>query len=311
MEFLAQYGLFALETITLVIALLIAVAGLFALGHKPKPKVKIFSLNKRLDDTNARMHKEVLGTKLDKKKKDNQKKPILFVIDFSGDVKASQVEQLRKEITAVLLIATKEDEVLVCLESPGGSVNGYGLAASQLQRVRDKQIPLTVCIDKVAASGGYLMACLANKILAAPFAIIGSIGVVAQLPNFHRLLKKNDIDVEVLTSGEFKRTLTMFSENTKDGRRKFQEDIEAIHERFKDYVLMYRDQLDIEKIATGEHWLAKDALNLKLVDEINTSDDYINDKLATHNGFKIAIQGKQSLADKLLKPVMNLFHPWA
>lgn len=311
MQFLSQYGLFALETITIVVAILIVTAGILSMSHKPKSMLQITPLNKRRDQVKARIHKEVLGTKPEKIKKDKLKKPTLFVIDFSGDIKASQVEQLRQEITAVLLIATKEDEVLVKLESPGGSVNGYGLAASQLQRIRDKRIPLTVCIDKVAASGGYLMACVANKILAAPFAIIGSIGVVAQIPNFHRLLKKNDIDVEMLTSGEFKRTLTMFAENTKNGRQKFQEDIEIIHQRFKDYVLMYREQLDIEKIATGEHWLAKDALNLKLVDELKTSDDYVSDKLATYNGFKIKIQGKQSLADKLLKPAMKLFHPWA
>lgn len=311
MEFLAQYGMFALKTITLVIALLITVVGILSLGHKPRHKINIKSLNQCHHETHALMQKEVLGLKKKKNKKDKQTKPSLFVIDFAGDVKASQVEQLRNEISAVLSIASKDDEVVVRLESPGGVVNGYGLAASQLQRIRDKEIPLTVCIDKVAASGGYLMACVAQKIIAAPFAIIGSIGVVAQLPNFHRLLKKNDIDVELLTAGEYKRTLTMFAENTKDGRQKFQDDIDVIHQRFKDYVLLNRAQVDINQVSTGEHWIAIDALDLKLVDQLQTSDDYLMSKMETHNSFQIMIKGKQTLADKLLKPVMKLFNPWA
>lgn len=310
MEFLAQYGMFALKTFTLVIAILILVAGILSLNQKPKNKIKIKSLNQHRDQIKSTMQKEILGIK-EKLKKDKQKKPTLFVIDFTGDLKATQVEQLRDEISAILMIATPEDEVIIRLESPGGAVNSYGLAASQLQRIRDKHIPLTVCIDKVAASGGYLMACVAQRIIAAPFSIIGSIGVVAQLPNFHRLLKKNDIDVELLTAGEYKRTLTMLGENTKAARQKFQDDLDTIHIQFKDYVIKNRSQLDIDKIATGEYWLGKDALELKLVDQLETSDSYLDNKLQTHQGFLISIKGKLSLADKVLKPVMNLFHPWA
>jgi len=311
MSLLSHYALFALETFTFVVAFLILVAGVLSIANKPKQKIKIKSLNRIHDDVKTLMRKEILGEKKQKSKKDKVKKPSLFVIDFNGDVKASEVQQLREEISAILSIATKKDEVVVRLESPGGTVNGYGLAAAQLQRLREKSIPLTVCIDKVAASGGYLMACVAEKIIAAPFSIIGSIGVAAQLPNFYRLLKKNDIDVELLTAGEYKRTLTMFTENTKHAREKVQADIELIHERFKNYVLTNRDQLDIDKISTGEHWLAVDAFDLKLVDLLQTSDDYLNDKMQTHNSFLITIKGKQKLADKLFKPALKLFHPWA
>ena len=311
MDFLSQYGMFVLKSLTLVIALLLAVGGVLSLGRAPKPKLTITSLNTVSEETQQLMHKEVLGKKLKKKKKDKNKKPALFVLDFIGDIKASQVDQLRDEISAILTIATPQDEVVVRLESPGGSVNGYGLAASQLQRIRDKKIPLTICIDKIAASGGYLMACIGNHIIAAPFAIIGSIGVVAQMPNFHRLLKKHDIDVELLTAGEYKRTLTLFAENTDKGRRKFQDDLEKIHLDFKDFVLANRQQLDIDAVSTGEHWLAKDALTLKLVDALQTSDDYLNDKMAEFNEFKISIHAKQTLVAKLLKPAMKLLHPWA
>ncbi|MDI9818581.1 MULTISPECIES: protease SohB [unclassified Legionella] len=311
MEFLSEYGLFLLKTLTLVIALLLAVAGIAVLSRKPKSKLEITSLNKQHEETKHQMSQHIKNKKPEKKKKENEDKPSLYVIDFHGDIKATEVEQLREAVTAILSIANDKDEIVLRLESPGGMVNSYGLAASQLQRIRDRKIPLTVCIDKIAASGGYLMACVANRIVAAPFAILGSIGVVAQFPNFHRWLKKNNIDVELLTAGEYKRTLTLFGENTEKDRKKFQEDLEKVHHAFRAYVLTNRPQVNIEEVATGEHWLAKDAFDLRLVDSLKTSDDYLTEKMATFNAFKITIHGKKSLAEKLLKPAMKLIHPWA
>ncbi len=200
----------------------------------------------------------------------------LFVVNFNGDVMASGVDCLRKEIDAIVTLARPEiDEVLLKLESPGGVVHGYGLAASQLVRLKERNIPLTITVDKVAASGGYMMACVADKIISAPFAVLGSIGVVAQVPNIHRLLKKHDVDVDVMTAGEYKRTVTLMGENTKTGKKKFQQELEETHTLFKQFVNQYRPQLDIEKVATGEHWFGKQALELNLVDEIATSDDVI------------------------------------
>ncbi len=313
MYFLNHYGLFLAETITLVLAVLFVLANIVSMTRKPKHHLEIISLNKEYDLIKNEVHKSITGKKPKKLKKDKKdaEKNKLFVIDFNGDIKASQVEQLRDEISAILTIATPKDEVLVRLESPGGAVNGYGLAASQLQRINDKHIPLTICIDKIAASGGYLMACLAQQIIAAPFAIIGSIGVVAQMPNFHRWLKKHDIDFELLTAGKYKRTLTLFAENTDKGREKFKQDLEQIHHVFRDYVLSHRQNINIDEVATGEHWLAKDALELRLVDKLQTSDDYILHQLPLKNIFKICIHAKPTLADKVLKPAMKLLHPWA
>lgn len=315
MDFLAQYGMFALKTFTLVIAILLLFGGIYSIKRKPKPTLEINSLNKEIEQIHQQMQKEIVSkkqrskekklSKKDKKEKDSQK-PNLFVMNFNGDIKASEVEQLRNEISAILSIANSNDKVVLRLESPGGSVNGYGLAASQLQRIHDHKIPLTVCIDKVAASGGYLMACVADEIVASPFAIVGSIGVVAQIPNFHRWLKNKDIDVELLTAGEYKRTLTIFGENTEKARQKFQEEIEKIHQTFRNYVLKNRKSLDIEKVATGEHWLAIDAIELKLVDLLKTSDEYIHEQLNKYNVFQISIPKKESLVHKLLKPAMNL-----
>lgn len=190
-------------------------------------------------------------------------------------------------------------------------MNGYGLAASQLLRIRDRNIPLTVCIDKVAASGGYLMACIANKIVAAPFSIVGSIGVVSQIPNFHRWLKKHNVDVELITAGEYKRTLTILGENTEKGRQKFQEDLEKIHQAFREFVLQNREQIDIDQVSTGEHWLSLDAFKLKLVDELKTSDEVIIEKLNHFNVYKIISHHRQSLVSKILKPAAKMLHPWA
>ena len=202
-------------------------------------------------------------------------KPCVYVVRFDGDVRASAAENLREEITAILSAAVPGDEVVAVVESGGGMVHAYGFAASQLARVREKQICLTVCVDKVAASGGYMMACVADRILAAPFAMLGSIGVVAQIPNFHRVLQKNDVDVEIMTAGEYKRTLTMFGRNTDQARDKFREELEDIHALFKGFVSQYRPALDITRVSTGEAWFGKQALELGLVDELRTSDDYL------------------------------------
>ncbi len=311
MELLSQYGLFLLKTLTVVIAFLVMFAGIFSMSRKPKPKLEIHSLNEQYEHINSLMSKEVLGEKVKKSKKSKEKKPKLYLLEFKGDIKASQVEQLREEVSSILTVAQPQDEVVIRIESPGGSVNGYGLAAAQLQRIRDKNIPLTACIDKVAASGGYLMACVANKIIAAPFAIIGSIGVVAQIPNFHRWLKKNNIDIELLTAGEYKRTLTLFGENTDKDREKFQEDLEKIHTAFRQYVLSNRSQLNIDEVSTGEHWLAKDAFDLHLVDVLQTSDDYLISNMNKFKAFKLSAHTKESLINKVLRPAMNLMHPWA
>lgn len=225
----------------------------------------------------------------------------VFVIDFKGSIDAKEVSSLREEVTAVLSVATKEDEVFVRLESGGGMVHGYGLASSQLDRIRQHEIPLTVSVDKVAASGGYMMACVANNIIAAPFAILGSIGVIAQLPNFNKLLKKNDIDFEQFTAGEFKRTVTMFGENTEKGKEKFIEELEETHVLFKDFVGEHRPSLDLDKVATGEHWFGTKALELGLIDTIQTSDDYLQKLSKSHKVVAIKYEVKKGLAEKFAK----------
>jgi serine protease SohB len=202
-------------------------------------------------------------------------RPRVFVLDFHGDIRASRVAGLREEVTAILTLATGEDEVVVRLQNPGGTVNDQGLAASQLMRLRRQEVPLTVCVDTVAASGGYMMACVANRIVAAPFAVIGSIGVVAQIPNFHRLLDRAGIDFEQFTGGEFKRTVTMFGETTDADRAKLTDQIHETHALFKDFVAEHRPQLDVDAVATGEYWYGKKALELNLVDALATSDDYL------------------------------------
>lgn len=231
------------------------------------------------------------------RKKNNEK---VYVLDFTGDTAASAVESLREEVT--LILATAEagrDRVVLRLESPGGMVHGYGLAAAQLVRLREAGFHLTICVDKVAASGGYMMACIANQIISAPFAVVGSIGVVAQVPNFNRLLKEHNIDFELYTAGEYKRTVTMFGENTQEGKAKFEQELQQTHALFKHFVEKYRNQLNVEQVATGEHWYGQDALDLKLVDELKTSDEYLLSLLDQHDVYCIHTRKKPTLGEKL------------
>lgn len=309
LEFLFDYGLFLAKAVTIVVAFALVVGLIAGAAMRQKPKKGEFQFTDLSDDY-RQLQTELQGELLDKKAlkrwSKQQKKaetteslPTTFVIDFHGSMAAAEVDALREEVTAVLAVATPEDEVFVRLESGGGVVHGYGLGASQLDRIRQRGINLTVAVDKVAASGGYMMACIANRIIAAPFAIIGSIGVLAQLPNFHKLLQKNDIDFEQFTAGEFKRTVTLFGENTEKGRQKFQQELEQTHQLFKDHVFAHRDVLNMAEVATGEYWLGRQALELKLIDVLQTSDDYLIEQIATRRVMQVKFQQKKKLAERM------------
>ncbi|OWP69655.1 protease SohB [Pseudomonas sp. K2I15] len=316
MDFLAEYASFLAKTVTLVVAILVVLISFAALRSKGRRKaagqLQVSKLNDFYKGLRERLEQSLLDkdqlkalrkseSKTEKKnsKKKPEAKPRVFVLDFDGDIKASATESLRHEITALLSLATAKDEVVLRLESGGGMVHSYGLASSQLARIREAGVPLTVCIDKVAASGGYMMACIGEKIISAPFAILGSIGVVAQLPNVNRLLKKHDIDFEVLTAGEYKRTLTVFGENTEKGREKFQEDLDITHQLFKNFVSRYRPQLAIDEVATGEVWLGVAALDKQLVDALQTSDEYLATKAKTAEVFHLHYAERKSLQERV------------
>ncbi len=321
LEFLFEIGLFLAKVVILVGGVLAIVAGIAAVGSKgkgeAKGQIKVRNLAEEYRNNQKVLEESILEPdelkkkhKLEKKEakarkkahKDDEKdiKSRLYVLDFHGDIRASAVSRLREEISAVLGQAKAEDEVLVRLESGGGMVHAYGLASSQLQRLRDQGIPLTIAVDKVAASGGYMMACLADKLLAAPFAILGSVGVVAQIPNIHRLLKKHDVDVELHTAGEYKRTLTVIGENTEKGREKFIEDLEKTHELFKEFVIRARPDVDVEQISTGEIWYGTQAIGKKLIDELKTSDAYLLESFARKQDvYQVSWTEKKSLPQKL------------
>jgi len=312
--FLSEYGLFLAKTLTFLIAALVLIGALFATARKNKQDdgtLVITAVNERIDEIRHSLQNETLpkqqfkkwlkAEKKATKEQKNQDSPLkrLFVIDFEGDIRATQIVDLKELITAIIEIATENDEVLVIIDSAGGYVHSYGLAASQLHRLKARNIRLTVSVDKCAASGGYMMACVADSIIAAPFAIVGSIGVVAQLPNFHRWMDKNLIDYELHTAGEYKRTLTLFGENTDKGREKFQQEIEETHQLFKQFIQQHRSQIDMTQVATGEHWHAIDALKYKLIDEIKTSDDFILEKTKSAQVYELSYEHKQSLSEKI------------
>ncbi|WP_191487996.1 protease SohB [Pseudomonas sp. FEN] len=315
MEFVAEYASFLAKTVTLVVAIIVVLVTAAALRSKARRKspgqLQVSKLNDFYKGLRERLEQSLLDkdqlkalrkqqVKSEKKhKKQPESKARVFVLDFDGDIKASATESLRHEITALLSLATPKDEVVLRLESGGGMVHSYGLASSQLARIRQAGVPLTVCIDKVAASGGYMMACIGDKIISAPFAILGSIGVVAQLPNVNKLLKKHDIDFEVLTAGEYKRTLTVFGENTEKGREKFQQDLDITHHLFKNFVSQYRPQLAIDDVATGEIWLGVAALDKQLVDELKTSDEYLAERAKQAELFLLHYAERKSLQERV------------
>lgn len=351
MEFLANWGLFAVKLVTVLVFVFLLVSLLISLamqakGHneddKDKIKFKFTNLFNFYKDNVDKLDAAI--DEFDESKSDKEKKAYLkqkakalktapeklreekaerikkaeeqgefcpehlYVIDFDGDARASQVDELTSKVNLILAKATDKDEVIIKLTSPGGVVNGYGLCASQLERIRNKGINLVACVDTVAASGGYMMACVASKIVAAPFSYVGSIGVVAQIPNFNKVLKNHDVEYEQVTAGKYKRTLTMFGENTPEARDKFKQEITLIHNRFKAIVAKYRTKLDIENIATGEYWLAEDAKELNLVDQISTFDEYLQNRLDFTKvcAIKISIDKdeKKSLKDILKKLLM-------
>ena len=319
MEFLSEYGLFLLKAITIVAAVIIAFGSIIGISSKQKEHkeggLEIVSLSDKLASAEEQA-KELVYSKdqfkrwkksiKDQKKKDKHQSENdgnVFVIDFDGSLDASEVENLRKEISTVISVAEQQDEVVLRLESGGGTVVGYGLAASQLQRLKDRDIKLTICVDKIAASGGYMMACIADQLLAAPFAIVGSIGVLAQLPNFNKLLREHNIEFEQITAGKHKRTLTMFGENDDQGRQKFQEEIEAVHQLFKDFVRQNRAELDVEKVATGEYWHGLQALHLNLVDALQTSDDYLLQCYQQKAVYQVTYTVKKNIAQKLSQAI--------
>lgn len=328
MEFLSEYGLFLAKSVTVLVTILLIVGFVVAMSgkhkHSEKGYIEVTRLNDKHEATQDALKDAVMDEadrkaehkKLQKEEKAKAKarkksikkdpdhnaepeKSRVYVLNFDGDIKASAVENLREEITTVLSLARETDEVVVKLESGGGMVHSYGLASSQLDRIKKKGIPLTICVDMVAASGGYMMACVADKILAAPFAVMGSIGVVAQLPNFHRLLKRNNIDFEMLTAGEHKRTLTMFGENTDKGREKFVEDLEDTHALFKGFVAEHRPVVAIDEVANGDVWFGQRALEHKLVDELMTSDEYICSCIDKADVFEVEYVFKKSIQEKL------------
>jgi len=315
MEHLMELGVFAGKTVLItgaLILILVILANLVIKLKPPRAQLEIEDLNEKFDAFAEAIDRSLMDTKALKadakkrkkrflmKRKQSQEQRRIFVLDFEGDLRAHAVDNLRDEVSAVLATARPDnDEVLIRLESPGGVVHGYGLAAAQLIRIKQARLKLTVCVDKVAASGGYMMACTADRILAAPFAIVGSIGVIAQVPNFHRVLKKHDIDYEEITAGEFKRTVSLLGEITDKGRKKFLEQIEDTHSLFKEFVHSQRPQINLEKVATGEYWFGHRALELGLVDELKSSDDYLFTSREDTKILRISVQTRKSFSERL------------
>ena len=293
-----------------------------AANFLPKDAVKLLKKAKKKEDKNEKLKdkekdiktvntiREKLLNGLDSKEVLKEHSNCVYVLTFIGSIMASEVEQLREQISFLIQVAKPSDEIVIRITSPGGAVPQYGLASSQIERLKIAGLRCVVCVDTVAASGGYMMASVADKIIAAPFAIIGSIGVVAGIPNFYRVLQKNEIDYHLFTAGKYKRTVTPFSEVTDEGKQKLQDDITAIHEAFKRHIKDGRPGVDIEEISTGEYWLATQAKEKGLVDEIMTSDDYLCRKLDDYEIIEIKTEIEQNRLEKLIEGGNKFLKQW-
>jgi len=317
MEFLQDYAMFLAKGLTIVAMTLVVLGAIATASQRNRGRgdeqLNVKHLNQRYRNMERALRLRVLGWRAlrrhtkeyeRRRKRAAKERPEeqarIYVLRFHGDIRATRVENLREEVSAILTLARPgTDRVVLCLESGGGLVPSYGLAAAQLARLRDAGLDLTVAVDRVAASGGYLMAAVANRIAAAPFAVVGSIGVVAQIPNIHRLLKRHDVDIELLTAGQHKRTLTILGKNTPEGRAKFQEELEETHGLFKAYLQRFRPQLDLERLATGEHWYGEQALELKLVDELRTSDDLLMALAREHEVYEVSFHRRQTMSRRI------------
>lgn len=314
MEFTYDVGLFLAKAAALAAVLVLSAAALISLSRRTASgddtELEIRLLGEQLENRAERLADAGLAARQRRRRgrqrrRERRKRTAappqkrLFVLNFQGDIRASAVANLREEVNAVLAAAGDEDRCLLVLDSAGGVIPGYGLAASQLDRLRRRGIHLTIAVDKIAASGGYMMACVADRLTAAPFAILGSIGVIGQLPNFNRLLKRNDIDFEQHTAGEYKRTLTLFGENTEEARERFREDLAEAHELFKAFVAKHRPALEIDRVATGEYWFGEQALELGLVDTLATSDDLLLEARPDYRIVALAVKRKRHWLDRL------------
>src|SRR5271169_5703720 len=321
MAFWLDIAAFALKALLIVAAvggLAVLIARLARSGEaRDKDKeIKVRSLNERYDDLRDAMNGALFDKKERKALGRTRKKEAkaaaktrraqepgkrIYVLSFKGDMRATAVKRLGAEIDAVLIAARPEtDETVIRIESPGGTVTGYGLAAAEILRLRERKIKVTASVDQVAASGGYMMACAADRIVAAPFAVVGSIGVVAPVPNLHRLLKKNEIEYEEMTAGEWKRSVSVLGEITPAGREHFRGKLDATHEAFKAHVAECRPNLDIARVANGDHWLAREALPLGLVDEIMTGDDLLFRARDSARLYEVSTEARKTLLQQLL-----------
>ena len=316
--FFLDYGLFLAKTLTIVAAVVFIIGAVAAASRKQRDPggLTVRNLNDRYRGLADSLRREILpkrqykahakvakAERKSRQKTSGEERPRLYVLDFHGDIKATAVPGLRHEVSAILSVADEGDEVLLRLENYGGLVHEHGLAASQLARLRERGISLTVAVDKVAASGGYMMACVADRIVSAPFAVIGSIGVLAQIPNFYRLLDQHGIEVEQVKAGRFKRTVTMFGRNTEEDRAKLAEELEDVHRLFRELIGRYRPTLDIERVSTGEHWYGSKALELGLVDELGTSDDRLMAAFESRDLFAVRWKGRKTLTEKVVAAV--------
>ncbi len=247
--------------------------------------------------------------------------PRLAVLRFQGlrDLNASGDQRLSEAIDEVLVNRDHFEEAVVIIDSPGGTTHGYGHAYALLERLSASGLKVTACIDRIGASGGYLMALPADRILAGPFAIVGSVGVVAGIPNVKRLLEEKGVSYRLFVAGDKKRVVHFADDDGPEVREYMDEKLAGIHTQFLQAVEKHRgDRVKLDEVRSGDHWSAEESVEkgLGLVDELQTSAEYLLERnrevalVMIERRVDITERFAGYLAARLSARVASLFTRW-
>ncbi|WP_343192796.1 S49 family peptidase [Buchnera aphidicola (Taiwanaphis decaspermi)] len=310
MEFIYSYILFIIKTLSVLFFL-----------HLFSKIIIIYILKKNDIYLNNTLKVELLNNHYKKLKNDlsffqkkkiiNQKnvynkKSNLYILDYNDKIKKNKIKKLREEISSIILVAKKNDEVLLRLENTSDIVYEYGLVIAQLQRLRKKGIKLIISIDKIVSNGGYIIACVADHISASPFSIIGPINIVVNIPNIDKYTQTSNLNNQLNDCNTFTK-LTLIKNNTKIYVNKIFNKLDIKKYIRNSFIKDMRPSLNLNKIFNQNYWIGENAINEKLIDSINTSDDILFSKKDTHNLLKIKYVYKSNIVEKYIVTLNKYF----
>lgn len=303
-----KWGIGSFLVVLVVLAAIIFIIYVFASNlNKNSSKAKTVELNKKLDSTYA-------------KTSDKAQDKIALI-----SVKTIIDDSIVDSITAKLRAAREDEDIkaiILEVDSPGGGVYASNSIWNEVMKVKVSSKPVVAFFNGLAASGGYYIAAPADKIVAAPCTITGSIGVITQAMNYSELMKKIGVKKLVFKSGRYKDMLSSHRPVTEEEERIVQDLIMKIRERFIKVVSEGRkmDEVKVRKLADDALiYLAEDALELGLIDQIGYLEDAFEAakklakletaSLVRYEMEKSLVSGFYEKIERLQETISGLFHP--